>query len=74
MGYQTHEVMECAAQFPVLLVCDHASAHIPAELNNLGVADRHLHDHIAWDIGAGAVATELGVHLQVPVVLATHRP
>lgn len=71
-AYQTHELFEAEAQFPLLLACDHASAHIPAELNNLGVAEARLNEHIAWDIGAGAVAKELGRLLRVPVVEACH--
>jgi predicted N-formylglutamate amidohydrolase len=70
--YDTHVLHEHEARFPVLLGCDHSSSHIPQELSNLGVAEEHLHDHIALDIGAGAVAAELGVLLSVPVVLGAH--
>ncbi len=71
-AYKTHELFGAEAKFPLLLACDHASAHIPAELNALGVAPEHLTDHIAWDIGAGAVALELGQLLSVPVIEACH--
>ncbi len=70
--YNSHMLVECEAQFPVLLVCDHASAHIPSELHNLGLASQYLQEHIAWDIGAGNIACELGRQLKVPVVLAEH--
>ena len=70
--YDTHTLLDCEPRLPVLLGCDHASAHIPAELGNLGMAPEHLEDHIALDIGAGAVATELGKLLNVPVVLGAH--
>jgi predicted N-formylglutamate amidohydrolase len=70
--YDTHVLLDCDAQYPVLLGCDHASAHIPHELKNLGVAEDQLAEHIAWDIGAGAVAVELGALLKVPVVLGAH--
>ena len=70
--YDSHMLVECEAQFPVLLVCDHASAHIPSELHNLGVAKQYLQEHIVWDIGAGNIACELGRQLNVPVLLANH--
>lgn len=70
--YPTHVLIEGRGNLPALFVCDHASRHIPAELNNLGVDRTFLKDHIAWDIGAADLACELGVHLGVAVVLATH--
>ena len=33
-------------------ICDHASNYIPKSFNNLGLSDRELNSHIAWDIGA----------------------
>lgn len=70
--YATHELADYGQRYPLLLACDHASNHIPTELNDLGVAHAHRADHIAWDIGAGAVAERLGQLLEVPVVKATH--
>jgi predicted N-formylglutamate amidohydrolase len=46
-------------QSPFFLTCDHASARIPRRLGSLGVAAEDLQRHIAWDIGAAAVAVEL---------------
>ena len=40
----------------LIIVCDHASRTIPRSLGTLGLEDRYLQDHIAWDIGAAAVA------------------
>ena len=40
----------------LLFVADHASNFIPRSYNNLGVDERHLQEHIAWDIGSLAVA------------------
>lgn len=42
----------------VLLVCDHASNHVPAGLD-LGVPPDAMQDHVAWDIGAAAVTTRV---------------
>jgi predicted N-formylglutamate amidohydrolase len=43
----------------VVFVCDHASNRVPAALDGLGLDERHLLDHIAWDIGAAPVALKL---------------
>ena len=39
----------------VVLTCDHASHAIPERLGSLGVSQRYLRSHIAWDIGAASV-------------------
>lgn len=44
---------------PVLFVCDHASAFMPARYHGLGLSADDLADHIAWDPGALPVAMEL---------------
>lgn len=55
----------------VLVLCDHASNHIPEDLAGLGLSPRHLHDHIAYDIGAAAVSRRLSELMDTPAVLAT---
>jgi predicted N-formylglutamate amidohydrolase len=52
-----------------LLICDHAGNRIPRRLGTLGLAADALASHIAWDIGAGAVASGLGDALDACVVL-----
>jgi predicted N-formylglutamate amidohydrolase len=42
------------------LTCDHAGALVPRKLNSLGVSTEDLRRHIAWDIGAAAVAVDIG--------------
>ena len=37
---------------PVILVCEHASRHIPEYLNGLGLSEEVKNSHIAWDPGA----------------------
>ena len=56
---------------PVVLVCDHASNWVPAALLNLGLSVEDLDSHIAWDPGALAVAQQLAVLLDAPLVHAT---
>ncbi len=54
---------------PVLIICDHASRHIPPEYGDLGLLAGQLSQHIAWDIGSGEVARRLAVLLDAPAVL-----
>ena len=53
----------------VLLVCDHASRRVPRGLNQLGLDDAMLSQHIGWDIGAGAVTRLLAQALFLPAML-----
>jgi len=48
---------------PYFVLCDHASNAIPPEMNSLGMPDDILQTHIAWDIGAGALASALAKQL-----------
>lgn len=61
-----------AGSTPLLLVCDHASNYIPAHLNNLGLNQQALHEHIAWDIGAADLTLQLAIRLNCPAVLANY--
>ena len=51
-----------------VIVVDHASARIPRGLDNLGVSASELQRHIAWDIGALAVAQRVSAALDAPLV------
>ena len=53
---------------PFLLVVDHAGKQIPACLGELGLATADRERHIAWDIGAGAVADMMGAALDAVVI------
>ena len=52
-----------------MIVCDHASNHVPVELQNLGLPDAELSRHIAWDIGAAGIAEYLCGAFNSPGVL-----
>lgn len=56
---------------PLLLVCEHASWHVPARCNNLGLSADELQRHIGWDLGAWALARALADALDSPLVYAT---
>jgi predicted N-formylglutamate amidohydrolase len=53
-----------------LLICDHASAAIPAALGDLGLDADQRRRHIAWDIGAADVTRCLARHLGAPAILS----
>jgi predicted N-formylglutamate amidohydrolase len=51
-----------------LVVVDHASRRIPRRLGDLGLSASELQRHIAWDIGALAVARHVAAELDAPLV------
>jgi predicted N-formylglutamate amidohydrolase len=63
------EILEGAAR-DVLLLCDHASNAVPADID-LGIDPALLDKHIAIDIGAAAVTRALAARLGCPAILAT---
>lgn len=54
---------------PILLVADHASNHVPADIQ-LGVATSLLDQHIAVDIGTDALTRALAERLGASAVIA----
>jgi predicted N-formylglutamate amidohydrolase len=54
----------------VLLLCDHATNAIPAELGGLGLAAQQLERHIAYDIGAAEMTRAMAAALGAPAVLS----
>jgi predicted N-formylglutamate amidohydrolase len=57
---------------PVILICEHASNHIPAEYAQLGLATESLREHIAWDIGAADLTRELSLRLDAVACFGTY--
>jgi predicted N-formylglutamate amidohydrolase len=55
-----------------VIVCDHGSNAVPRALHGLGLTERELHLHIAWDIGAASVTRLLADALDAPAVLANY--
>jgi len=55
----------------VLLVCEHASKHIPASMDNLGLDLQTANSHVAWDPGAVSVARHLSRTLDASLIAAT---
>jgi predicted N-formylglutamate amidohydrolase len=63
------EIIPGATASGALILCDHASSAVPPELGDLGVPAAEFRRHIAYDIGAAAVARALAAHLNAPAIL-----
>jgi predicted N-formylglutamate amidohydrolase len=61
-----------AGRSPVVLTCEHAANFIPARYGRLGLPPAELERHIAWDVGAAALAQTLSRTLDAPLFLGTH--
>ncbi|WP_333832845.1 N-formylglutamate amidohydrolase [Rubrimonas sp.] len=53
----------------LLLLCDHASNALPAEIGCLGLSGDDMARHIAWDVGARAVTLALSDAFEAPAIL-----
>ncbi|NLH83462.1 MAG: N-formylglutamate amidohydrolase [Phyllobacteriaceae bacterium] len=54
----------------LVIVADHASNRVPADLADLGLPKAEFDRHIAWDIGVEALTRGLSARLGVPAVLS----
>ncbi|WP_317464379.1 N-formylglutamate amidohydrolase [Chromohalobacter sp. HP20-39] len=62
------EILYRYAKGPVLLLCEHASYHIPEDYQGLGLDPAHQRSHAVWDPGARNVAVALSGMLNAPLV------
>mgnify|MGYP003630670591 FL=1 len=62
------QVINPKGQGAWLLVCEHASRQIPADLEGLGLSEAAHLSHAAWDIGALDVAQAMSKMLDAPLV------
>ncbi|MHC8411889.1 N-formylglutamate amidohydrolase [Pseudomonas sp. Hz4] len=60
------------SEHPLILVCEHASRFIPAGLYDLGLSHEAAREHIAWDIGALALAEGLSQALGATLLAANY--
>jgi predicted N-formylglutamate amidohydrolase len=67
MMSEAFEFMEGAADSPFLLIADHASNHVPADVD-LGISPELLNLHIAVDLGVRALAQRLCAMLNCPAI------
>ena len=63
---------QTAGRSDFLIVVDHAGARIPRMLADLGLPQAELRRHIAWDIGALAVARGVAQILDAPLLSQTY--
>lgn len=54
----------------LVVICDHASCFMPDRYGNLGLGDSDRFSHIAWDMGAEAVARFMAARLNATLILA----
>jgi len=64
------EVLNEHGRSDIVLLCEHASNHMPVEYRQLGLNAAHLQRHIAWDIGAAAVTRLLSARLDATAFLS----
>ncbi|WP_280546612.1 N-formylglutamate amidohydrolase [Halomonas sp. 11-S5] len=62
------EIHNRQANGPVVILCEHASHHIPEPYHDLGLNPAHRCSHAAWDPGARTVAVKLSEMLHAPLV------
>lgn len=63
------EVVNPNGASPVFLLCEHAGQAVPSRLAGLGLDRADMEKHIAWDIGAEAVARRLSALMDAPLVV-----
>ncbi len=64
------EIVNPDATAGLVILCEHASNHIPDELQRLGLPNVELKRHIAWDIGAEAVTRKMCEMMGATAVIA----
>jgi predicted N-formylglutamate amidohydrolase len=65
---EAYEVATGRADAGLVVLCDHATNALPPEYGTLGLPPDQLKRHIAYDIGAAAVARHIGEAMGCPVV------
>ena len=70
MTYQPFHITGAERKSRWLITVDHASNHVPAEINggDLGLDPADMQRHIAYDIGALGTSLRLGELLDAPVI------
>ncbi|MDF1833580.1 MAG: N-formylglutamate amidohydrolase [Alteraurantiacibacter sp. bin_em_oilr2.035] len=69
MNDPVYRMIGDATRGGIVAVCDHASNHVPAELD-LGVSAKTLKKHVAYDIGAAGVTERLARRHNIGAMLA----
>ena len=67
-----YSVVNPDSKSPLFLVCEHAGQAIPEKLRNLRLSQEELNQHIAWDIGAGALCRKIANTLGCCAILQNY--
>lgn len=70
LGLEPFEIVNGDGEGDVLILCEHASWHVPAAFD-LGLRPEDEQSHAAWDPGARGVALRLSEALDAPLVAGT---
>jgi predicted N-formylglutamate amidohydrolase len=70
LGTKPYRVIEGDASTGLLVLCDHAENMLPEAYGTLGLRAEDLHRHVAYDLGAAALAERLADALGAPAVLS----
>ncbi|WP_293573765.1 N-formylglutamate amidohydrolase [Phaeobacter sp.] len=62
------EVWNADGAGEVIVLCEHASNHIPQRYGDLGLTAAHRNSHTVWDPGARAVSLALAKALDCPMI------
>jgi predicted N-formylglutamate amidohydrolase len=68
----SYAILPGRADAGLVILCDHAGNALPPDYGTLGLPADQLERHIAYDIGAAAVARALAAALDVPAVLTRY--
>lgn len=68
---QAVEILNSQGAGAALILCEHASSHIPARYEGLGLSAEAATSHAAWDPGARSLALLLSVALDAPLVASS---
>ncbi len=63
-----YKIFNVNAASRLLILCDHASNHIPSKYNNLGLNPNEIKRHIGWDIGAMNLSKKLSKNLNATLI------
>jgi len=66
------EVLYPHALTPAIFVSDHAGNAVPSDMKKLGLPEKELERHIAWDIGADALSRLIARRFKATTILARY--
>ena len=69
MAHKPFEILNEESKEAMILICDHASNHVPHKYKNLGLKTEQLNQHIGWDIGAAEITRNLSEIFNATAIL-----